>query len=116
MVAKPPTGEFSYCRSFKPRPSPLQLNVSAHTQRGDYLNAESAFCVISETPATWPNSAPRPLLVVTMVIEVKKTRKLDELIAQGLVRPPRSTGKFIPKPIKLKDGATVSEFIDEQRR
>jgi hypothetical protein len=50
-----------------------------------------------------------------MVTRVKKTRKLDELIAQGLVRPPRSTGKFIPKPIKLKDGATVSEFIAEQR-
>jgi prevent-host-death family protein len=54
--------------------------------------------------------------VVAMVTPVKKVRKLDEMIAQGLVRPPRSTGKFIPKPIKLKDGATVSEFISEQRR
>jgi prevent-host-death family protein len=54
--------------------------------------------------------------VVARVTPVKKVRKLDEMIAQGLVRPPRSTGKFIPKPIKLKDGATVSEFIAEQRR
>jgi prevent-host-death family protein len=42
--------------------------------------------------------------------------KLDELIAQGRVTPAKKPKTPLPPPLKLRDGAAVSDLIADQRR
>jgi prevent-host-death family protein len=41
-------------------------------------------------------------------------RKLDRLIAEGVVTPGRRNKRWVPRPIKAK--GTVSDLVAEQRR
>lgn len=42
------------------------------------------------------------------------TERLNELIATGLVRPPKATTRHLPKPIE--GTGTVSDLVADQRR
>ena len=52
---------------------------------------------------------------VARIVPMNGRRKIDRLIAAGLVEPaPRKTPRSLPKPIKIEGG--VSDLVDEQRR
>ncbi|MDQ6772480.1 MAG: type II toxin-antitoxin system prevent-host-death family antitoxin [Candidatus Dormibacteraeota bacterium] len=42
--------------------------------------------------------------------------RLAELIARGDVTPARRTTRSVPRPVRLRAGAIVSDLIKEQRR
>jgi prevent-host-death family protein len=51
---------------------------------------------------------------VARIVPMNGERKIDRLIAAGLVEPaPRAVPRPLPKPIKIEGG--ISELVDEQR-
>jgi prevent-host-death family protein len=52
---------------------------------------------------------------IAQILPMNGQRKIDRLIAAGLVTPaPRKEPRPLPKPIKIEGG--ISDLIDEQRR
>ena len=51
---------------------------------------------------------------IAMIVPVQQPTTLDQLIAEGVVRPPRSHGADLPTPAKAT--GSVSELVAEQRR
>jgi prevent-host-death family protein len=51
---------------------------------------------------------------VARVVPMNGERKIDRLIAAGLVEPaPRQVPRPLPRPIKIEGG--ISDLVDEQR-
>lgn len=51
---------------------------------------------------------------IARIVPMNGERKIDRLIAAGLVEPaPRKVPRPLPKPIKIEGG--ISDLIDEQR-
>jgi len=52
---------------------------------------------------------------VARLVPLNGARKIDRLIREGVVRPARSRTGWLPEPIELKPGVTVSDIVIEQR-
>jgi prevent-host-death family protein len=51
---------------------------------------------------------------IALIVPVQQPTTLDQLIAEGLVRPPRSQRADLPTPVKAT--GSVSELVADQRR
>ena len=53
-------------------------------------------------------------LAIARIVPMNGQRKIDKLIAAGLVEPaPRKVPRPLPRPIKIEGG--ISDLVDEQR-
>lgn len=53
---------------------------------------------------------------IAKIVPMNGQSVLDRLIAEGRVTPAKSSTGELPPPIKLKDGATVSDIVIELRK
>ena len=53
---------------------------------------------------------------VALIVAVEANDPVEHLRRQGLIREGRRSGRPLAPPIKLKNGATVSDLVKEQRR
>lgn len=53
---------------------------------------------------------------VARIVPIDENDPVEELRRQGLIREGRRSGRPLAPAIKLKDGATVSDLVKEQRR
>lgn len=51
---------------------------------------------------------------IARIVPYDQPTTLERLVAEGLVTPPRSSSRTVPRPIKAK--GTVSDLVAEERR
>lgn len=53
---------------------------------------------------------------VAKIVPIDKDDPVERLRELGMIREPTARSKFVPKPIKLAKGATVSDIVIEHRK
>jgi prevent-host-death family protein len=53
---------------------------------------------------------------VARIVAIKDDDPVEDLRRRGMIREGKSSGRKLAPPIRLKDGATISDLVIEQRR